>query len=319
MGDRLLHDARALHDLRQEHLARAEEVADDPHAVHERALDHVERSIEAVPRLLDVLVDEVGHAVHECVRQALGDRLLPPGEVDLARRARATYRLGEGHQPLGRFLATVEDHVLDAFEQVSGDLLVDRELARVHDAHVHAGLHGVVEEGRVHRLADDVVAAEREREVRDTAADQGPRAGLLDRAGRLDERQRVLVVLLDPGRDCEDVRVEDDVLGRKADILGQDAVGAPADRDAVIGPGRLSLLVEGHDDDGGAEFPHASRVRPEGVLALLQADRVDDALALHALQSGLDHLELRRVDHGGHARDLRLGRDELQEVGHFLR
>jgi hypothetical protein len=38
VGHRLLHDARRLHHLRQEHLAGAEEVADDVHAVHQRAL-----------------------------------------------------------------------------------------------------------------------------------------------------------------------------------------------------------------------------------------------------------------------------------------
>ena len=41
-------------------------------------------------------------------------------------------------------------------------------------------------------------------------------AALLDQRQRLDERARVVVVLLDPGRDREHVRVEDDVLGREA-------------------------------------------------------------------------------------------------------
>ena len=43
VGDRLLHHARRLHDLRQEHLAGAEQVADDVHAGHQRALDDVQR------------------------------------------------------------------------------------------------------------------------------------------------------------------------------------------------------------------------------------------------------------------------------------
>ncbi len=38
VGDGLLHDPRALDDLGQEHLARAEEVADDVHAVHQAGL-----------------------------------------------------------------------------------------------------------------------------------------------------------------------------------------------------------------------------------------------------------------------------------------
>ena len=43
---------------------------------------------------------------------------------------------------------------------------------------------------------------------------------------RLDEGDAVAVVLLDAGGDGEDVRVEDDVLGREADLLGQQLVGA---------------------------------------------------------------------------------------------
>ena len=45
MGDRLLHDARRLDDLRQEHLAGAEQVADDVHAVHQRAFDDRQRRL----------------------------------------------------------------------------------------------------------------------------------------------------------------------------------------------------------------------------------------------------------------------------------
>ena len=58
--DRLLHHARRLHDLRQEHLARAEQVADHVHARHQRALDHVERALGLEPRLLGVGFDEFG-------------------------------------------------------------------------------------------------------------------------------------------------------------------------------------------------------------------------------------------------------------------
>ena len=120
-------------------------------------------------------------------------------------------------------MSTTSSHAL---AQLRVDVVVDGELAGVDDAHVHARLDGVVEEHRVHRLAHRLVAAERERQVRDAARDLGVRQGLLDRARRLDEVDGVVVVLLDAGGDREDVRVEDDVLGREADLLGQDAVGA---------------------------------------------------------------------------------------------
>jgi hypothetical protein len=63
-----------------------------------------------------------------------------------------------------------EDHVLDALAQLRVDFRVDRELAGVDDAHVHARADRVVEEHRVHRLAHHVVATERERDVADAAA-----------------------------------------------------------------------------------------------------------------------------------------------------
>jgi len=41
-------------------------------------------------------------------------------------------------------------------------------------------------------------------------------------------------VFLDPGSDRENVGVEDDVLGRKAEARGEDAVGARADLQAAL-------------------------------------------------------------------------------------
>src|SRR3546814_4993604 len=101
----------------------------------------------------------------------------------------------------------------------SSDLvLVYRQHAGVDDAHVHAGLDGVVEKHRMDRLANEIVAAERERYVRYAAGNLHVRQVLLDPARRLDEVDAVVVVFLDAGRDREDVRIVNDVFGRKADL-----------------------------------------------------------------------------------------------------
>ena len=96
---------------------------------------------------------------------------LAPGEIQLLLLPAPLHRVGELHQPLGRVGTAIEDHVLDVLEQVLRDVLVDDELPGVDDAHVHAGLDRVEEERRVHRFADDVVAAEGERQIADAAAD----------------------------------------------------------------------------------------------------------------------------------------------------
>ncbi len=285
--DRTLHRARALHDLRQEHLPGAEEVADDLHARHERAFDDVERPRQLLPRLLCVLLDEVDDPVHERVLEPLLDRRLAPREVALAPGAFAAHALGVLDEPLGRVGAPVEDDVLDALEQIRLDVLVHDELAGVHDAHVEAGRDRVVEERRVHRLSDGVVAAEREAQVRDAAARLRAGAALLDERERLDERLRVLRVLLDARRHREHVRVEDDVLRREPDLVDEQPVGALADRDLPLDRVGLALLVERHDDDAGAVAAHGARLLEERLLPLLQAERVDDALALQALEAGL--------------------------------
>mmetsp|Transcript_6459 Transcript_6459/g.26271 ORF Transcript_6459/g.26271 Transcript_6459/m.26271 type:complete len:202 (+) Transcript_6459:1338-1943(+) len=76
----LLHHARRLDHLRQEHLARAEEVADGAHAVHERALDDVQRArVKAArARLLGVAHDKLVDALHKGVAQAVLHGLVTP-------------------------------------------------------------------------------------------------------------------------------------------------------------------------------------------------------------------------------------------------
>jgi len=122
---------------------------------------------------------------------------LAPRQVDLALGAGAAHVLGQLDEPLGRIGPPVEEHVLDALLQLRLDVLVHSQLARVHDPHVEPGPDRVVEERRVHRLTNDVVPAEREAEVRDSAGRVDARATLLDQRQALDERERVAVVLLE--------------------------------------------------------------------------------------------------------------------------
>ena len=267
-------------------------------------------------RLLDVLLDVVDDPVHERMLEPLLDGLLAPGQIDLALRRVALHALRVLEQPLGRVGAPVEDQILDELEQLRPDVLVHGQLAGVDDAHVEPRLDGVEEERGVDRLAHVVGAAKGEGEVRDPA--RHPRAGtaLLDQARRVDERLRELGVLLDPRADGEDVRVEDDVLRREAGALGEQPVRAPADLDLALDRLGLTLLVERHDERGRAEAPHPARLVEERLLSLLEAERVGDALALDALQAGLEDGEARAVDHDRQHGHLGLRRDEVEEARH---
>src|SRR3546814_5151152 len=168
------------------------------------------------------------------------------------------------------------------------------------------------------RLAHHLVAAERERDVGDAAGDVAVGQGPADNLRRLDEVDGIVVVFLHAGGDGEDVGIEDDVLGRETDLLGEDLVGARADLDLAFAGVGLALLVEGHDHGRRAVAQHRPGLLDECGLAFLHRDRVDHALALQALEAGLDHAPLRRVDHHRDAGDVGLRGDQGQEAHHRL-
>ena len=96
------------------------------------------------------------------------------------------------------------------------------------------------------------------------------------------------------------------VFGWKAQFPGQHVVGTGADFDFPLPGVGLPLLVESHDDHRSPVAPRELRLPPEGLLALLQADRIDHGLALYAFEAGLDDRPFRGIDHDRNAADIGL-------------
>ena len=139
---------------------------------------------------------------------------------------------------------------------------------------------------------------------------------LADPARRLDEIDAVIVMLFQPGGDRENIGIEDDVFRREVELVDQDVVGALADLGLARKGVGLADLVERHHHHGGAMTPRDVGLVDEFLLAFLHRDRIDDRLALHAFQAGLDHGEFRGIDHHRHAGDVGLGGDEVEEGHH---
>ena len=132
------------------------------------------------------------------MRQPLFDVRFTPAEIFFGGRSFLPFeRFGKGEQAIGRVRTSIQQHVFHTLEQVFGDFLVDRQLSGVDDSHVHARVHRVIEERRVHRFADHVVAAEGEGDVADAAGDLRSWTALLDPSRGLDEIHGVVVVLGD--------------------------------------------------------------------------------------------------------------------------
>src|SRR5262249_50405383 len=139
---------------------------------------------------------------------------------------------------------------------------------------------------------------------------------LLDLPHRLEELDGVIGVLLHAGADGQDVGIENDVLGREADLFCQQLEDPLANSDLTLGIDGLALLVKGHHNDGGPVATDEPGLIEELLLSLLEADRVDDALALDALESRLDDLPFRGIDHDWQPKNLGFRPEHAEEARH---
>ena len=326
VGHGLLHHARAFHHLGQKHFARAKQVADDVHAVHQRPFDDVQRAAallhhELLVGLFGVFGDEVGDAVYQRVRQALAHGFgvvgrAAPFEFFAFVLGRAFGGFGNFQEAFGGIVAAVQDHVFHALAQLGVQVVVHPDHAGIDDAHVHPGLDGVVQKDGVNRFAHRFVAPKAKAHVGDPAADFGPRQVGLDPAHGVDEIDGVVGVLFDAGGNGEDVGVEDDVFGRKPHLIDQDAVGAFADFDLALKGVGLAFFVKGHDHGGRAVAFDEPRLVLEFVHPFFHRDGIDNALALQAAQARFDHFPLGAIDHHRHFGDVRLRADQVQKAHH---
>ena len=325
VGDGLLHDARRFDHLRQKHFARAEEFAHGVHAVHQRPFDDRQRRFASGGQFgahgFGVFDDKFGDAFDQRVRQPLAHRPLPPGQIG-AGFARLTFDgLGDFDEGVARAGVTVQHNVFDLFAQRRIQFVIDAQLPGIDDAHGETGAHGVVEEHGVDGFAHRLVAAKAERDVGDTARGARVRQVLVNPAHGFDEVDGVVVVRFNAGGDGENVGVENDVFGREISAAfrfraGEQVVGALADFGFARKGVGLTDFVKGHDDDCRPIAARQARVLQEFFFAFFQRDGIDHAFTLNAAQARFDHVPARRVNHDGHAGNVRLGGDELQKARH---
>ena len=123
-------------------------------------------------------------------------------------------------------------------------------------------------------------------------------------------------MLFNPRGDRQDIRVEDNVLWRKRDFFRQDLIGPGANLDLPVDGIGLPHFIKRHHHHGRAVPLDQAGLFFEFLLAFLQADGIDHALALNALQAGLDHRPLRTVDHERDAANIGFRGNEVQELHH---
>ncbi len=184
------------------------------------------------------------------------------------------------------------------------DLIVNGELSRVYDSHIHPGSNGVIQKYGMHGFAYGFVSAEGEGEITDPTADVGEGHAFFDGARSFDEIDAVIIMLFESGGYGKNIRIEDDVLRCVMQFLGEEIVGALADLDFSFLAVGLTFFIEGHDDHGGAEALTDAGLFQKFFFAFFEGDGVHDAFPLYALESGFNDLEFGAVDHDRDAGDV---------------
>ena len=225
---------------------------------------------------------------------------------------------GGGQHNIGGIGSAVEHQILNFVAELEGYGVVIDHAAGVHNAHVHALGHSVVEEDGVNALADVGVATEREAEVADAAAYLGIGQVGLDPLHGADEVHGIVVMLGHTSGNGQNVGVEYDVGGLETDLFCQQTVGSGAYFDASVECCGLPLFVEGHDHHSGTVSLYNRGFAQKLLLALLEAYGVHNGFALQALETSLNDLPLRRVDHNGQSGHIGLRGQEVEEGGHLV-
>ena len=115
---------------------------------------------------------------------------------------------------------------------------------------------------------------------------------LLDIAGCLDKVHRIVVMLFDTGRDCENIGVENNIFRWEVDFLRQHFIAASTDLAFALTGVSLAVLIKRHHDNGGAITTHQSCLLDKLVFTFLETDRVDDTFALNTFQAGFNDFPL---------------------------
>ena len=139
---------------------------------------------------------------------------------------------------------------------------------------------------------------------------------MFDPARGVDEVHRIVVVLFNAGGNGKNVRVKNDVFGRKVELIDQHAVGAFANFNLALISVGLTFFVKRHHHRSSTIALEQFGLVHERHQPFLHRYRIDNALALNAAQASLDHAPLGAVDHDGHARNIGLAGDQVQKPDH---
>ena len=313
MRNRGFHDARRFHDLRQEHFTRAEEITHNIHAVHQRTFNDVKRALCILARFFRILDNVIRNAAHQRMLKAFIDGQLAPLIIDnfgfgLAVAAIVFCNI---EQTVRRVRAAIQDDVLDPLAQLIWDIIINRQLARIDNRHIETRWNGVIEKDRMHGFTHRIVPAKGKANIRQSARNTRMRQVRFDTAASFEEMHGVIIMLFNPCRHGENIRIKNDVFWREIHFIDEQIISPLTDFEFMVCGLRLAFFIKRHDNSGSAQIAYNTCMGQELFFTLFHRDRVDDSFALHAFQTCFEDFPFGAINHHRHAGDVRLACHEL--------
>ena len=325
--DCLLHGACRFHHLRQKHLSFAEESSYLVHTFHQGSRYNIDRLLSGIDQLLQRSCQTRRYSFQQTVFKHIlrgvsyffpNCRRLFSGRSRRCLGAEQFRMLRHYRQMLSCIGGCIQDTFDNSQTQGGRNRFVRKFGCRIKNRHIHALRYGKVKENGMHTFAQHIVTAESEREIRQAATHTGTLQIIMNPTGCPDKIGCIVVVLCHSCGNGQHIGIEDDVVRIETDLLGKQRIGSLADADTPVVVGSLSLLIETHHNNGSPQsLDHASMLQ-ELLLTHFQADTIDDAFALQALQARFDHLKPTGIDHDGHPGNSRIGGQQIEEGRHFL-
>src|SRR5690606_9326555 len=146
-------------------------------------------------------------------------------------------------------------------------------------------LNSVVQKHRMHRFANRIISPKGKTDITHPATNFGSGKVFLDPFGGLEEVNGVGFMFIHSSRYRKDIGIKNNVVPVEPYFLSQDIITsftyfAPS----LIGIA-LPFLVQCHDDNRRPKALDHLGLMDEVLFSILQTDRIDDPLPLHALQA----------------------------------
>ena len=157
----MFHHSSAFDYLRKKHFPGPEQIANFPHAFHQRAFNDFDRSVRLLSCFLSVLFDELSDSFDQRIAESFFDRAFTPAEIFCGcRRAGVRKSLCDLHQPFSCIGSSIQNGIFDRLLEVLRDLIINRQLSCVDNSHRQSSFDGVVEKDRMDGFSYGIVAAE---------------------------------------------------------------------------------------------------------------------------------------------------------------